>query len=90
MGLKPPGTSARVTKMSEIRKTKDPSWKQRVKAGLNPDGKKLTNLKKQNRQEWESTVKEAYPDLKEKQKEVVGRVKHGEFKTLFDATSKAK
>lgn len=90
VGSTPPATSKRVTRMSEIRKTKDPAWKTRVKAGLNPDGKKLTNLKKTNRKEWEETVQTAYPDLRDKQEEVVGRARHGEFKTLFDATAQAK
>lgn len=90
VGGTPPATSKRVTQMREMRKTQDHAWKQRVKSGLNPDGKKLTNLRKRNRKDWESTVEKAYPDLKEKQKEVVGRAKHGEFKTIYDAVAKGK
>jgi hypothetical protein len=87
VGITPPATSKRATRMSEMRKAKDPAWKQRVKQGLNPEGKRLTNLKKNNRQDWENTVNTAYPDLREKQKEVVGRAKAGEFKTMYDAVA---
>jgi hypothetical protein len=90
VGLNPPATSQKVTRMSEMRKPKDTGWKQRVMQGLNPEGKKLTNLRKENRKEWETTVETAFPDLKEKQKEVVGRAKTGEFKTFFDATRSTK
>jgi hypothetical protein len=86
VGLTPPATSKRVTRMSQVRPARDVNWKNRIKQGLNPDGKRLSNLRKQNRQEWESTVKEAFPDLKEKQQEVVGRARKGEFGTIYDAT----
>jgi hypothetical protein len=88
VGLTPPATSQKATRMSQMREAKDKNWKQRVKKGLNPEGKKLTNRKKENRKEWEATVETAFPDLKEKQREVVGRVKAGEFKVLTDATKK--
>lgn len=88
VGLTPPASSQKATRMRELRPPKDKNWKARVKKGLSPDGKRLTNLKKESRKEWEGTVSDAFPDLKEKQKEVVGRAKHGEFKTLFEATSK--
>lgn len=86
VGLTPPATSKRATRMSQMRQAKDKNWKQRVRKGLNPEGKRLTNLRKENRQEWQATVDQAYPDLQEKQKEVVGRAKAGEFKTFYDAT----
>jgi len=90
VGLTPPATSKKVTTMAQMRPAKDKSWKARVKKGLNPDGKKLTNLRKENRQEWESTVETAYPDLQEKQKEVVGRAKAGEFKDVYAAINSPK
>lgn len=79
VGLTPPGTSKRVTTMAQMRKPKDPEWKKRVKQGLNPDGKKLTNMKKLNEAEWEEQVQTAFPDLAEQQKEVIGRAKAGEL-----------
>lgn len=65
--------------MSQMRPAKDPAWKDRVKAGLNPDGKPLTNLRQLNNAEWEEQVQTAFPDLAEKQREVVGRAKAGEL-----------
>lgn len=76
--------------MAQMRKPQDKTWKERVKKGLNPDGKKLTNLRRENRREWEETVQTAYPDLSEKQKEVVGRAKAGEFKGVVDAINSPK
>jgi hypothetical protein len=90
VGLTPPATSKRVTTMAQMKKPTDPDWKKRVKKGINADGKKLPNLRKENRQQWNATVDSAFPDLVEKQKEVVGRAKAGEFKTFFDATKVAK
>lgn len=87
VGSTPPATSKRATRMSEMRKAQDPAWKTRVKQGLNPEGRKLTNLRRNNRRDWEKTVETAYPDLREKQKEVVGRAKAGEFKTMYDAVA---
>lgn len=81
VGVTPPGTAKRVTAMSQMRKPKDPAWKERVKAGLNPDGKPLTNLRDLNSREWEAQVQTAFPDLAEKQKEVVERAKAGELGT---------
>jgi hypothetical protein len=82
VGTTPPGTSKKATQMSQLRKPKDPQWKQRVKAGLNPAGKPLLNLKELNRAEWEEQVQTAFPDLEEKQKEVAGRARTGELTNL--------
>lgn len=80
VGISPPGTSKKVTSMSQLRKPKDPDWKNRIKKGLNPDGKPLTNMRALNNYEWEEQVQTAYPDLEEKQKEVAGRLKSGDYK----------
>ena len=73
--------------MGQMRKAKDPKWKERVKAGLNPDGRPLTNLRELNRNEWEEQVQTAFPDLEEKQKEVVGRVRAGEYSNVLTEVS---
>ena len=85
VGLTPPGTSKKSTRMSQMRKTKDPAWKSRVKQGLNPDGKRLTNLKDVNRAEWKEQMDTAFPDLEEKQKEVVSRAEAGEYTSVVSA-----
>lgn len=81
VGLTPPGTAKKVATMAQMRKPKDPAWKQRVKQGLNPDGRPLTNMKQLNAQEWEEQVQTAFPDLAEQQREVVGRARAGELGT---------
>jgi transketolase len=83
IGVTPPGTSKKATQMSQLRTPKDKDWKERVKKGLNPAGQSLTNLKELNQREWEEQVDTAFPDLKEKQKEVAGRVKTGELTNLI-------
>lgn len=85
VGLTPPATSEKATRMREMRPAKDKNWKARVKKGLNPEGKKLTNLRKEQREIWKETVDTSYPDLDEKRKEVAGRARTGEIKTWTDA-----
>jgi hypothetical protein len=87
VGVTPPGTSQRSTQMSQLRKPKDPNWKQRVKLGLAPDGKRLTNLKELNQHEWEEQVQTAIPNLREKQEEVAGRAKSGELTNLVETAT---
>lgn len=86
VGLTPPASSKRATRMSEMRKPRDVNWKARVKKGLNPNGKKLTNLRKEQRDFVTQTVAQSYPDLAEQKKEVRGRVIAGDYKTLKDIT----
>lgn len=85
VGLTPPATSKNTTRMSQMRQPKDPNWKARVKKGLNPEGKKLRNRKREAREEWRTTVNESFPDLAEKRQEVAGRARTGEIKTWTDA-----
>ena len=87
VGTTPPGTSKKSTQMSQLRKPKDPNWKERVKRGLNPEGKPLLNLKELNRHEWEEQVQTAFPDLREKQKEVAGRAEAGELTNIVSAAT---
>lgn len=88
VGTTPPGTSKRVTRMSEMRPAQDPAWKQRVKKGLNPEGKRLTNRKRENREEWQQTVDSAFPDHKEKKKEVRRAAQLGEITTISEGLAK--
>jgi predicted nucleic acid-binding Zn ribbon protein len=88
VGLTPPATSKRATRMAEMRQAKDPQWKQRVKKGLNPEGKRLTNLRKEHREEWKQMADSAFPDHKEKKKEVKKAAAMGEFKTISEGLAK--
>jgi hypothetical protein len=90
VGTTPPGTSQAVTRMSQIRPPKDKDWKTRVLRGLNPAGRPLTNLRELNRQDWEEQVETAFPNLQEKQQEVVGRAKTGELTNLITAATSEK
>jgi hypothetical protein len=88
VGMTPPGTSKKATLMRELRKPKDENWKKRVKLGLAPDGKPLTNLKSVNREEWEEQIQTAIPDLKEKQMEIAGRAEKGELTSVLEGATR--
>lgn len=51
MQARQPGTGP-VARMRDIRPTRDKHWKQRVKEGIAPDGRKLTDLKQQSVRDW--------------------------------------
>jgi hypothetical protein len=64
--------------MSQMKKPKDPNWKKRVIAGLNPDGKKLTDLHQQHRSDWGETIQSAIPHHVEQKQELRDRTNKGE------------